>query len=169
MAFSFEFVGRCRDDERLRSKSTARATKFFGGYRRAMKIDGNAAERLANDTIGWLVTVNASGQPQSSPVWFIFDDGVIYLQSQTDAAKLRNIAANDRVSFHLGDDGQGRDIVIVEARAEALPETKTALLDKYAAKYGELMRDQSQGATANDLATFYPVTVWLSPTNLRAW
>src|SRR5215831_3001416 len=98
-----------------------------------MEIEGNAAERLASDTIGWLVTVNASGQPQSSPVWFIFDDGNIYLQSQTTAAKLRNIAANNRVSFHLGDDGQGRDIVIVEARAEALPETMTALLDKYAA------------------------------------
>jgi PPOX class probable F420-dependent enzyme len=134
----------------------------------AVNIGGRAAERLAADTLGWLVTVNAAGQPQSSPVWFLFDGGNIYIQSQPDAAKLRNIAANERVSFHLDDDGRGGDIVSVEARAEALPETPSALFDKYVAKYGALMRDLLE-ATADDLAATYSVTVRLSPARLRAW
>jgi PPOX class probable F420-dependent enzyme len=133
-----------------------------------VKIEGRAAERLGADTVGWLVTVSPTGQPQSSPVWFLFDDASIYIQSQPDAAKLRNIAGNERVSFHLDDDGRGSDIVIVEGRADLLPAAPAPLFDRYAAKYGALMRELFQ-ATADDLAAAYSVTIRVTPTHLRAW
>lgn len=31
-------------------------------------------ERLRTEDIAWITTVTADGQPQSSPVWFLWDD-----------------------------------------------------------------------------------------------
>ena len=72
---------------------------------------GRAAERLDHEVMGWLTTVTANGRPQSSGVWFVSLDDAIYIQSQREAAKLRNIRANGKVSFHLDGDGAGGDIV----------------------------------------------------------
>lgn len=72
---------------------------------------GRAAERLDHEVMAWLTTVTANGRPQSSAVWFVVRDDAIYVQSQADAAKLRNIRTNGKVSFHLDGDGTGGDIV----------------------------------------------------------
>jgi len=63
-----------------------------------MHLDHYVGQRLRQDRIGWLTTVGRDGQPQSSAVWFLFDDGCVYIQSQPRAAKLRNIRSNNRVS-----------------------------------------------------------------------
>src|SRR6266480_1133347 len=81
---------------------------------------GRAAERLDHEVMGWLTTVTANGRPQSSGVWFVVRDEAIYVQSQREAAKLRNIRANGKVSFHLDGDGAGGDIVTIDADAEIL-------------------------------------------------
>jgi PPOX class probable F420-dependent enzyme len=65
------------------------------------------AQRLSNEPIGWLTTAGADGQPQSSPVWFIWEGVSLWLRSQAHAGKVRNIRANPRVAFHLADDGHG--------------------------------------------------------------
>ena len=78
---------------------------------------GRAAERLDREVIGWLTTVRASGRPQTSPVWFVVHDDAVYIQSQPHAAKLSNIRANGKVSFHLDSDGAGGDIVTIDADA----------------------------------------------------
>ena len=40
-----------------------------------------ALERLATEKIGWLTTVDPDGQPQASPIWFLWDDGEVLLFS----------------------------------------------------------------------------------------
>ena len=37
-----------------------------------LQQDGHA-QRLTGEGVGWLTTAAANGQPQSSPVWFIWD------------------------------------------------------------------------------------------------
>ena len=49
------------------------------------------AERLATEEIVWLTTVTGKGQPQSSPIWFLWDGESFWLRSQEHAAKVRNI------------------------------------------------------------------------------
>lgn len=131
-------------------------------------VEGRAAERLATDRVGWLVTVRSDGQPQSSPVWFLWDDGFVYIQSQPTAAKVRNIAANHRVAFHLNDDGAGADIVTIDATAEVLPAPPGQLFDRYIAKYADEIRD-ALGTTPEQLAQTYATTIRLRPTRVRAW
>jgi PPOX class probable F420-dependent enzyme len=130
-------------------------------------IGGRPAERLTNDAVGWLVTVRHDGQPQSSPVWFLFDGDDIYIQSQPSAQKVRNIEANDRVSFHLNDDGTGSDIVTLDATAAIVTNPDAQLFDRYLGKYESAM--EAMGSTPVRLAQTYSTTIRLTPTRLHAW
>lgn len=96
-----------------------------------------AAERLREDHVVWLTTINADGQPQSTPVWFVWDDGSFLIYSQATAPKLANIRANPRVSLHL-DDNAGSEVATFEGEAtieDGAP--RTDKLTAYAEKYRE--------------------------------
>jgi PPOX class probable F420-dependent enzyme len=129
---------------------------------------GRAAERLDNERIGWLTTVTPSGRPQSSPVWFVVLDDAIYIQSQREAGKLGNIRANGNVSFHLDGDGDGGDIVTIDADAEILDATPPSLLDGYSEKYGRVIRERTR-STPEAMLDEYPTTVRLMPRRVRTW
>jgi PPOX class probable F420-dependent enzyme len=87
------------------------------------------AQRLAGESVGWLTTVRADGQPQSSPVWFMWDGASLWLRSQAHAGKVRNIAANPRVAFHLADDGNGGNIITIDGTASLEAERPPELLE----------------------------------------
>ena len=70
------------------------------------------ATRLATAPLGWLTTVRADGQPQSSYVWFHFDGDDLIVFSEPAAAKVRNLAVHPLVSFHLDGDGSGGGAVL---------------------------------------------------------
>lgn len=98
------------------------------------------AEKLAEERIVWLTTVRHDGQPQTSPVWFVWDDGTFLIYSRAGQQKIRNVLANPRVSLALEQDGTGSDVATLEGRAiideEALPANMVA---SYVAKYGPRM------------------------------
>ena len=125
------------------------------------------AQRLREDSVGWLTTVRADGQPQSSPVWFIWDGASLWLRSQAQAGKVRNIEANPRVSFHLADDGHGGNIITIDGAA-SLEGEPPELLEAYLAKYDEAIRTALQ-TSPEQLAADYPTTIRITPTRTRAW
>jgi PPOX class probable F420-dependent enzyme len=126
------------------------------------------AQRLTSEGIGWLTTANAAGQPQSSPVWFIWDGAALWLRSQAQAGKVRNIKANPRVAFHLADDGHGGNIITVEGAASLETDLPEQLLEAYFQKYGEAIRTALQ-TTPEQLAADYPITIRITPTRTRTW
>ena len=119
------------------------------------------AQRLREDSVGWLTTVRADGQPQSSPVWFIWDGASLWLRSQARAGKVRNIEANPRVSFHLADDGHGGNIITIDGAA-SLEGEPPELLEAYLAKYDEAIRTALQ-TSPEQLAADYPTTIRITP------
>lgn len=130
--------------------------------------DAHALERLRTDMIGWLTTVTADGQPQTFPIWFLWEDGEALVYSDRRAKRNANIAANPRVSLHLGDNGRGGDIVIVEGEARidsaTLPVTEHAA---YLAKYGAWITEYL--TSAEEMATIYNVPLRIRPTRGRAF
>ena len=129
--------------------------------------DEHALARLGRDKIAWLTSVTPDGQPQTFPVWFLWEDGGVLVYSSKKARRNSNIAASPRVSVHLEADSDGADLVILEGTARIDDATPSA--DRHAAymaKYGEWMvRDL--GSVDAFLAE-YTVPIRVTPTRGRA-
>jgi len=129
--------------------------------------DAHALARLAVDKIGWLTSVTPAGQPQTFPVWFLWEDGEVLVYSSSKAKRNANLEAHPRVSFHLEGDGDGGDLVILEGTARI--DDATPAPDQHAAymaKYRGAMIDDV-GSVERFLAE-YTVPVRITPTRGRA-
>jgi PPOX class probable F420-dependent enzyme len=126
-----------------------------------------AAERLRAEEIVWLTTVREDGQPQPTPVWFLWTGGTFLIFSRPDAPKLRNIANNPKVALNLHADEHGGNVVRIEGAAERLsapPEDeRAAMLEKYEAGIRGLGMDPEGFAAA------YSAAIRVTPTRFRVW
>ncbi len=123
--------------------------------------------RLERSAIGWLTTVTPEGQPQSMPIWFLWDDGTIVFYGQKVAARNRNLRHNPRVSFHLDDDGTGDAILVLDGEARP-DDTMPAPHDNgaYMAKYG----DRIAGSwTPERFSELYPHPYRIIPRAVRSF
>jgi PPOX class probable F420-dependent enzyme len=137
-------------------------------------LDGaaQAEERLRRELMIWITTVRADGQPQTSAVWFHWDGSGFFVVSQPAAPKVRNIAANPRVSLNLNGVGQGDDLVIVEGAVEVVPDyasgpwPEPARVDAYYAKYERVITDQL-GSSVAELAAEFSTGLRITPARWR--
>ena len=130
--------------------------------------DRHALERLDTDMIGWLTTVTPEGQPQTFPIWFLWEDGEALVYSDRRAKRNVNIATNPRVTLHLNDDGRGNDVVVIEGEAR-VDDSTPALTGHggYLAKYGTWIVDFI--GSAEEMETIYNVPIRIRPTRGRAF
>lgn len=127
----------------------------------------SALERLENERAGWLTTVAPDGTPQSTPVWFIWDDEELYMYSRR-SPRVRNVRQNPRVSFNLDGNRQGGKVVLMEGTAvidEEAPPTHENT--QYLEKYGPVMDER--GWSPEWFAENYPVFIRIQPTRFRYW
>ncbi len=121
---------------------------------------------LDRELIGWLTTIDPAGQPQTSAVWFLWQDGEILVFSGKRARRNDNLLAHPLVSFNLNSDPGGGDIVTMEGVARidlaAGPATASAA---YLAKYRVLLADYDW--SVEYFAAEYPVPVLVRPTRWR--
>jgi PPOX class probable F420-dependent enzyme len=134
------------------------------------KSGARAAERLRNELILWLTTVSPDGQPQTSPVWFLWDGAdEIWMLSKDETPRVRNLDANPRVALSLDGNGQGGDIVSLEGEARVaervtpLDHVPGAYLEKYGAKLAEY------NWTMAGMLVDYPVTLRIAIRRARTW
>ncbi len=125
-------------------------------------------ERLRVDELLWLTTVARDGAPQPSLIWFYWDGETILIYSQPNAPKLRNIAANPRVSLHFQANDEGEDVVILNGEASVDPTAPPSNLhDDYRRKYA---RGTVQiGMTPESLASEFSVAIRVTPTKVRGF
>jgi PPOX class probable F420-dependent enzyme len=108
------------------------------------------------------------GQPQASPVWFLWEGTTILIFRRPAAPKLRNPAANPRVTVHLDSDGAGGDVVTIDATAAVDPDAPPAhQLEGYLAKYRPGI--QALGWTRAQLARDFWVAIRIRPVRVPAW
>lgn len=124
-------------------------------------------QRLEGELVAWMTTVNADGQPQTSPVWFLVDDDVIVIYSLDGTPRTRNIRADAKVCLNLNSTPSGGEVVIIEGIAEIIEDGVPASTDeRYVRKYEGPMEDL--GMTPQSFADDYPVRIHVEPTRLRA-
>jgi PPOX class probable F420-dependent enzyme len=123
--------------------------------------------RLRSNLIAWLTTVRPDGQPVTVPVWFLLrDDETILLYSRPDKDKLRNIAANPKVSLALDVTDIGRNIVRLEGTAGRARDQPAANEDPaYLTKYTERMA--AMFGTPEQFARLFSVALIITPARLH--
>jgi PPOX class probable F420-dependent enzyme len=127
-----------------------------------------AEARLKAEPIAWLTTVNPAGQPQSTPVWFLWESEQFVIFGSASGPKTANINANPHVSLHLEGNGSGGGNVIFEGRAR-IDDAAASLnqVAEYLAKYGETIK--AYGWTPEGMARDYPHVIRVVPTRVRIW
>ncbi len=123
-------------------------------------------ERLGSELIGWLTTTNPDGQPQSSPLWFLWVGDEILIYSGKRAPRNGNVADRPLVAFNLNTDAVGGDVGTMEGVARIDPSYAPADQNpEYIAKYQGLLDDY--GWTAEYFSGEYPVAILVRPTRWR--
>ena len=125
-----------------------------------------ARDHLQRDTVGWLTTVAANGQPQTSVISFLWEGDSLIFYSKPDTPKLRNIARSSSVSFHLQSDPYGDDVLTIEGTAavdNSIPPSD--VYGPYQAKYVEPLAHwrMDEAQTALD----FSVPIRIVPTRVR--
>jgi PPOX class probable F420-dependent enzyme len=124
--------------------------------------------RLRANLIAWLTTVRPDGQPVTVPVWFLLrHDETILLYTRPQTEKLRNIAANPKVSLVLDVTDIGRNIVRLEGTARRAHDQPPAHEHPaYLAKYTERMA--ALLGTPEQFATLFSAALIITPARLHA-
>jgi PPOX class probable F420-dependent enzyme len=126
-----------------------------------------AAARLKEEEIAWMTTVRSDGQPQTVPVWFLWDEGFL-IYSQPNTQKLKNISRNPRVGLNLNSNEQGNDVVRLEGTAsideDAPPSSE---IPSYVEKYREGIA--RIGFDVEGFARSYSVAVRVTPGRWQVW
>jgi PPOX class probable F420-dependent enzyme len=124
--------------------------------------------RLREEEVIWLVTVNADGTPEPSPVWFYWDGSSFLIYSRTGTPRERNIRRNGRVALNFNSSNFGNDIVVITGDAEIVDDWPPAhALPEYAAKYGAGFT--RIGVTAQQFSSAYPLAIRIRPGRLRGF
>ncbi len=129
---------------------------------------GRAEERLWGEEIVWLTAVRQDGQPQSVPVWFLWDGEMFLIYSQPDRQKLRNIRRNSRIALNLNSNPHGGDVVWAEGTAEIVEDAPPATavgeyIEKYRAAIGRI------GFDPQGFARAYSVALRFTPSRWQVW
>ena len=132
----------------------------------ATEAGAHALERLEAELMGWLTSVNPDGQPQSSPIWFLWQRGEVLVYSHIRAPRNANIEANPLVSFNLDTASDGDDYVTMEGETridQTMPPSSAN--PAYLAKYRHLV--ERYGWTPEWLSENYPIPIVITPIRWR--
>jgi PPOX class probable F420-dependent enzyme len=122
-------------------------------------------ERLRQERIAWLTTVDAAGIAQPNPVWFQWDGDSILVYNLRTARRLVNIRRRPQVTLHLDSHGRDGDAVVLTGVAEIVADEPPAdQQPAFLAKYRDRMSTGPQV-----WAQHFPVAVRIRPTQFRGY
>ena len=116
---------------------------------------------LLQTDVALLTTVGADGYPQTTALWFLYDDdGLIKLSLNNARQKTKNLQANPQVTFFVLDRANPMRTLEVRANAEVIPDADYAFATKLGAKYGGVdLRPMDQPGEQRMVVTLRPVRV----------
>jgi PPOX class probable F420-dependent enzyme len=97
-----------------------------------MTLDPQIEQRLQTEQNLWLATVRPAGSPHLVPIWFVWVAGKIYLCTNADSVKVRNLKQNPRVSIALEN---GSQPVVIEGQAQLIEQAEAAVVGAFQHKY----------------------------------
>ena len=112
--------------------------------------------------------MRADGQPQSVPVWFLWDGETFLIYSQPGRQKLKIIGTNPRVGLNLNSNARGGEVLRTEGTAEIVEDVPPATevgeyLEKYRAAISRI------GYDPDGFARDYSVPIRVTPGRWQIW
>jgi PPOX class probable F420-dependent enzyme len=121
--------------------------------------------RLRSDLMMWLSTVRPDGRAHLVPVWFLWQDDLLYIFSKPDQ-KIRNLEQNRSVMVGVDDTKGGNDPIMLAGDAEL--QKHTALPDgvheAYSEKYGDELNNFNW--TMDSMAAEYSEVIKITPSKV---
>jgi PPOX class probable F420-dependent enzyme len=130
------------------------------------EFGARVARHLREDVVVWLTTVSSGGGPLPRPVWFLWDGADSMLVYSMPSARIRNLAANARVSLNFDGDRRGGDIVVLSGTAAQAPDAPPVDANPdYLAKYRDSI--ERIGHTRESFADKYSVPLRVTIERVR--
>ena len=124
--------------------------------------------RLRSDLMMWLSTVRPDGRAHIVPVWFLWQDDVLYIFSKPDQ-KIRNLSQNKSAMVGVDDTKGGDDPIMLGGNVELLKHSDLTpgIQDAYAEKYLERM--QASNWAMDWYVNEYSEVIRFTPTKVFAF
>jgi len=84
-------------------------------------------QRLRDDPLAWLTTVDSCGIAQPNPVWFLWDGDSILVYNLPSAHRLSHVRRRPQVTRHRDSHVCGGDAVVLIGAAEIVTDEPTAI------------------------------------------
>ncbi|MFE1644486.1 pyridoxamine 5'-phosphate oxidase family protein [Microbacterium sp. P01] len=131
-----------------------------------------ALRMLEHDLIAWITTIGKDGTPRAVPVWFLWQDGRVFIMSEPTAGKVAHIRRGSPVLVHLQAGGEfGDDVVILHGSAEISPQPTAEWFathgDTYGQKYAAAIEDY--GTPADQLPGVFSSLIVFTPARVQTW
>ena len=80
-------------------------------------------------------TLNPDGSAQLSPIWFVWEDGVVYFSTTKHRLKVKNLRRDPRISFVVDDPGPPQRTVTFRGEVHSIEEGLGTVTERIARKY----------------------------------
>lgn len=127
-------------------------------------VSDDINKRLSTARYAWLTTVDRSGIPVPTLVWFRFDGKSVTVYSPPRASRITHIFEHPQVSLHLESDGTGSRLIVAGGHAAVTAEGMDPREDReFWAKYhveAEIIGLTEAIVTYSSRISITPTTLW---------
>lgn len=134
---------------------------------RSQEYRARVHHRLATERVVWFTTVNARGVAAPNPVWFYWDGTRIVVAHDNRAHRLTHLRRNSDVVLHFDCGSFGRDIVVMEGKADLAATPDSGPDAGYLEKYRQPIDEMFGGVEA--FLQSHRALTFIQPTRLRGW
>ena len=98
-------------------------------------IPTELAPLLDSTAVAFVSTIGPGGEPQTTPIWFIWKDGAVHFSLVDGRQKLRNLRRDPRASVVIVDPAEPTRYLELRGRVHLVPDPQLALEREVAIKY----------------------------------
>jgi PPOX class probable F420-dependent enzyme len=106
-----------------------------------------------------LSTIGKSGIPQTTAIWFLYEDGELHSWLSDARQKVKNLLERPEFSLFILDLANPQRYLVVRGRATLTPDVDCVFGDKMGKKYGHDMRSMLRDDEIRYQVTFNPVSI----------
>jgi PPOX class probable F420-dependent enzyme len=117
------------------------------------------AELLRMPLVGVLTTIGADGLPQSTALWYLFDEGELKISVLTSRQKYRNLLANPKATLFIFDPSSTGKTLEIRGEIEVRPDPDKAQAARFAPTYGSAASTWDPPDTSRAVLVLHPARI----------